>query len=249
MKTTIGNTEQLNNHFGIIRDLVKSGKVVNFEYSPVKSLKTKKQLSYIFGGVIDQLAIWNYDNTGESLPKPIIKQLLYKRILEPSIVNGFGGEQFEYLKTLSEMTPAECAEFIDKLLIFCDTLPDFVLSPDLRYNFTRHAKTEDIARVVKESEKWQERDKIYLDYIRESSCIYCGIRHNMIPHHVRAGNSAGVGFKPPDYLTLPLCQTHHQILHDTGELAFLGGIKFITDNLEFKHFCMLLYDRWINHRG
>lgn len=69
------------------------------------------------------------------------------------------------------------------------------------------------------------RDPKYLAYIRTHYCTTCG--HPPGPHeiqaaHVRMKANAGMGQKPSDYRTVPLCVRCHQKEQHFGEKAFWG---------------------------
>ena len=71
------------------------------------------------------------------------------------------------------------------------------------------------------------RDRKHLAWIRALPCLVCG-RTPCDPHHIRYGSNSGVGTKPGDDFTIPLCHTHHRELHDKGELRYLydyGGYE------------------------
>ena len=52
------------------------------------------------------------------------------------------------------------------------------------------------------------RDKRYLQYIRDKGCVICG--QPSIAHHIRRSYwGSGMGIKPHDYVTIPLCNNHH----------------------------------------
>lgn len=42
----------------------------------------------------------------------------------------------------------------------------------------------------------------------------------MHAHHVRTGNTGGMGLKPSDRHTVPLCPAHHLELHNDGVRTF-----------------------------
>ena len=42
--------------------------------------------------------------------------------------------------------------------------------------------------------------------------------------HVRLGSGAGMGEKPDDWRTVPLCAAHHTRQHEVGERTFWAGI-------------------------
>lgn len=62
----------------------------------------------------------------------------------------------------------------------------------------------------------REHDKTYLAFIRRQSCMICGTNRGVEAAHVRAGypeagwRSTGMGEKPNDRRTLPLCAEHHR---------------------------------------
>jgi len=59
------------------------------------------------------------------------------------------------------------------------------------------------------------RSKHYLNYIRSLPCCLCG--HPAEAHHME---TAGVGMKGSDYLTIPLCRIHHNEYHNKGKKTF-----------------------------
>lgn len=63
------------------------------------------------------------------------------------------------------------------------------------------------------------RDEARLRRIREMGCIFCGAPS--VAAHFRAGVT-GMGRKPDDNLTAPLCPRHHeeQHLYKRGELKW-----------------------------
>lgn len=59
----------------------------------------------------------------------------------------------------------------------------------------------------------------YLRWVRTFPCIVCG-NGDVHAHHVQVCNPNGIGTKPSDFRTLPLCPYHHNDLHMTGERRF-----------------------------
>jgi hypothetical protein len=55
------------------------------------------------------------------------------------------------------------------------------------------------------------KSKKYLNFIKGRPCIFCGRPGE--PHHVRIDGNHGVGIKPPDYDTVPLCRDCHNGVH------------------------------------
>ena len=76
----------------------------------------------------------------------------------------------------------------------------------------------------------------YLEFIREQRCIIC---HSSPcePHHVDTG---GVGMKCSDYLTVPLCWTHHKEIHRIGKQTFVEKHR-----INLYHCISQLMVRWL----
>jgi hypothetical protein len=66
----------------------------------------------------------------------------------------------------------------------------------------------------------------HLNFIRGLRCLICGTRKDVEAAHIRAASpaygkrSTGVGEKPSDTFTLPLCRAHHAEQHRCAELTF-----------------------------
>ena len=57
----------------------------------------------------------------------------------------------------------------------------------------------------------------YLKYIRTLPCVICNDHTTTEAAHVRFIAPCGVGLKPSDEFTLPLCGAHHREQHRRGE--------------------------------
>lgn len=66
------------------------------------------------------------------------------------------------------------------------------------------------------------RHSLHLAWIRTLPCAVrsarCGSRVHA--HHVRTGTGGGMGLKPDDRHTVPLCPAHHLELHNGGAMTF-----------------------------
>ncbi len=66
----------------------------------------------------------------------------------------------------------------------------------------------------------------HLDYIRNLPCAICGDNIATEAAHIRAAYKplakpiTGMGIKPADCYTLPLCSRHHREQHQIGEATF-----------------------------
>ena len=72
------------------------------------------------------------------------------------------------------------------------------------------------------------RDKRHLAFIRTLPCFACGRTGYSEAAHVRSGTDGGVGTKPSDRWSLPLCcgpEGCHATQHRVGELAFYSDLR------------------------
>lgn len=61
----------------------------------------------------------------------------------------------------------------------------------------------------------------HLRFIRAHHCSVPGCASTQIEAaHVRGGTDGGMGQKPSDRFTLPICADHHREQHNIGEAAF-----------------------------
>jgi hypothetical protein len=60
----------------------------------------------------------------------------------------------------------------------------------------------------------------HLAFIRALPCAACGTAAPSEAAHVRTGTDGGIGIKPSDRHTLPLCPADHQRQHKIGETSF-----------------------------
>ena len=59
----------------------------------------------------------------------------------------------------------------------------------------------------------------YLKFVRNQPCIICGWKAEV--HHWKEKGYGGVGMKPDDFFSLPLCRLHHTSVHHHGKETFL----------------------------
>lgn len=64
------------------------------------------------------------------------------------------------------------------------------------------------------------RSRGHLDFIRGLPCCVCGKAPRSEAAHVRSGTDGGMGLKPSDKFTVPLCSRHHREQHQVGEVSF-----------------------------
>ena len=67
------------------------------------------------------------------------------------------------------------------------------------------------------------RNATHLKFIRSLPCCTCAARAPSEAAHIRAGNDGGLGVKPSDRFTVPMCHGCHARQHQLGELAWWSG--------------------------
>ena len=75
----------------------------------------------------------------------------------------------------------------------------------------------------------------YLRWVRTLPCSICGTDQNIEAHHIIGHNLSGMGMKPHDTLTMPLCQKHHKELHDNGAETFDRKYRQMRDPAQVYH--------------
>ena len=60
------------------------------------------------------------------------------------------------------------------------------------------------------------RDKAHLAFVANEPCLVCG-RRPAQAHHIRFAQRSALGLKVSDEFTVPLCNIHHDSLHQTGD--------------------------------
>lgn len=76
--------------------------------------------------------------------------------------------------------------------------------------------------------KPREKDDGYLALIRQCPCVVCGISPSREAAHVRMTREgkpiAGIGSKPDDRWSLPICHDDHMEQHRIGEISFWADV-------------------------
>jgi hypothetical protein len=67
------------------------------------------------------------------------------------------------------------------------------------------------------------RSKKHLGFVASLPCVLCG--EKSIAAHIRIGGGGGMGLKPHDSHTVPLCHLHHSKQHNEGERTFWGDVQ------------------------
>lgn len=57
------------------------------------------------------------------------------------------------------------------------------------------------------------RSKAYLAWVASLDCCGCGMPANEAHHIISAGLGGGMGTKPSDSLTMPVCRSCHDAIH------------------------------------
>lgn len=73
----------------------------------------------------------------------------------------------------------------------------------------------------------------HLNFIRSLKCVNCGTHENIQAAHLRLQTNGGMGKKPSDRYTTPLCHDCHAEQHRVGEKTFWGDrdVKKLCNDL------------------
>lgn len=63
------------------------------------------------------------------------------------------------------------------------------------------------------------RDAAYLAHVRTHYCVFCTLKADHAHHHGKKSGGGGMGLKPSDYQTVPLCTEHHGEFHQRGQIG------------------------------
>lgn len=81
------------------------------------------------------------------------------------------------------------------------------------------------------------RNENHLKFIRSLPCCSCNAISNIQAAHIRKGvpkeDKGGMGLKPSDKWTVPLCAECHNLQHTVGEISFWGNIDLALRLAEF----------------
>lgn len=73
------------------------------------------------------------------------------------------------------------------------------------------------------------------DFVRGHACIVCDATAPIEVAHVRMNGAGGMGRKPDDWLTVPLCRDCHSTQHG-GEVSFWQAFGMDKLDAAIKHF-------------
>jgi len=75
------------------------------------------------------------------------------------------------------------------------------------------------------SEPRRYRDRAHLEFVSSQPCLLCG-RRPSDAHHLRFAQPRAMGRRVSDEFAVPLCRTHHRVLHSRGdEAAWWESVK------------------------
>ena len=74
----------------------------------------------------------------------------------------------------------------------------------------------------------------HLAFVRQLPCVACGRLAPSEAAHVRTGTDGGVGVKPADRYTIPLCTACHAKQHRIGELPFWSALRIDPLNVALR---------------
>ena len=224
------------NDFPIILDVCKAQKI-----------KTKKQLGFIFGGIVQDL-LNHFNSEGQTMGEGYterkwnsddVKIYLYHNLIGTQYREMPDGEIAAYQKTISQMSREELSDFITKTISFIDNETDCILRPMLRYCWVLNITQNHWELLNNHSLK--NEDRVYLKYLSGNPCIICGVKEGVSPHHIKDIDYSGTAQKSPDWYTVPVCHKHHGEIHSNPETAS----RIFTNGLSLETFCKLCYIKYL----
>ena len=243
MQITIHNEKMLNVFFSELYRFFLENKEVNVRWEKPFKQKTKKQISFYFGAIVDSVIDF-YHQQGIKYSPDEVKTNFYQAIAPKKTITQFNGKQYETWKSISEMSLEEMSEFIDKSIWLCDNARAFqglILHPSIRYTFIRHIGQNELRSI--NTGKFPRKCPEYLEHIRKQAFICCG-RFGCEAHHLKESGKSGVAYKADDWETVPLCNSCHREYHIKGKQEFMENMKWITKYLSIEDFCMVNFNRW-----
>ena len=246
MKIIIHNQEQLRTCLEYIKQNFAIGMFIDFDYF-VKS-KTQKQLGYvfdcIFGSITKQKDV-DLTTVKESLYNAV-SAFDHKFMLEYTDLFGKMARRAIRISD-KEMTVDMMSLWISHCLYIVDNYEQFAdvrFHPSVRYSWIYKITKEDLRNI---NRNVPDRDPEYLSRVRKESCACCGIANKSEAHHMRINSLGGVGIKPSDAYTLPLCEDcHREIAHMQGNAELLKRFEWITKHMSIDEFMLIKYNRYRN---
>jgi len=74
----------------------------------------------------------------------------------------------------------------------------------------------------------------HLTFVRQLACVACGKAAPSDAAHVRTGTDSGIGIKPADRYSVPLCSACHARQHQIGELTFWSQLRIDPLNVALR---------------
>jgi len=62
------------------------------------------------------------------------------------------------------------------------------------------------------------RSRKYLDFVKSLDCCNCGAPADEAHHIIGIGGHSGMGMKPSDSLTMPVCRGCHTTIHNSPDM-------------------------------
>jgi len=228
----------------LYRTLKEKGSV-SIEYGVPFKDKTRRQLGFFFGAIVDSVISF-FEEQGIKYSVEEVKDNFYQAISPRKTITQFNGKQYEVWKHISEMSLEEMSEFIDKAIWLCDNARAFqglILHPSIRYTFIRHITQDDIRELNTRS--FQRHNPEYLSYVRKQACICCGRYNEVEAHHLKEAGYSGTAYKADDWQVIPLCTECHREYHIKGKEAFEEKMQWLLKYIDFPSFTAVCYNRWL----
>lgn len=97
---------------------------------------------------------------------------------------------------------------------------------------TRYAGSADMDVTPRPKPSKSIQDKAWKNHVQSQPCLFCGRTPAGEAHHVRFGHKAGMGTKPDDYRTIPLCHKCHDDVHNYRIPSHIGREEILECMLD-----------------
>ncbi len=244
LKFFIKNDFDFNYFIKEVEKLLKKGNILCIDLYNESEKKTKLQLEFLFGLLIQEYIAQVKEMTGESWNAKQVQMYYYDKFCKMNYIELPTGQILVDLKTLSKMNKKEVTEFIEKIID--DMLEKGIrISHKVRNSFLFNKdKVKEYKNIVLDKEKgFKNKDEDYLRYQRSLSCIYCGDCNRSEVHHIKDCSETGTALKAPDWYSIPLCRQHHADCDNIGQDFIIDGLPLF--GMDIKEYCKIMYCRFL----
>lgn len=245
-KIVCKNERMLDTVISEIYRTLEEKKEVYVDFGEPYKPKTKKQLGFYFGAIVDSIIDF-MNGKGIVYNQNEVKENFYQAISPKKTIRQFNGKEYEVPKHISDFDRKEMSEFIDKSIWLCENAHAFaglVLHPSIKYTWIQHIDASEIRHI--DISKFPRKCPEYLEHTRKQACICCGCQNRTEAHHLKEAGKSGVAYKVDDWEDIPLCKNCHRDYHIKGKGWFESQMQWLLKYMSLEDFCVINFNRWLN---